>query len=1189
MFSSPDRRVVTLLLAGVLALFTAATADAAAYATDIYVTDQGLQPSTAFAAVGAQVVWHNDTDTLIRLSDQLFALQPADDIPQLYLPSLAVSGLSRSVLIDAEQGGTIQVANTLLTVPPGALPQDTVITVARPEGLTLGADGIEYVTLEPSGLTFDQPVTLTLTYTDSPDVDEEFINFALYSETTGEWEILPVLARDAAGSQVTVQVSHFSYGAFYTDEPLYLVMELPGQYLRPGDILYRMDPECGQDKADWFPGHTGIYSETVGSAPYDQPIIESNRFDEQRGACDSGGVRPYTMSQFIAESCDFYLGARRPAGVTAAAQVQARDFAARQMDKGYLAIGQGDWLSNGACYSCVGLVEDAYEKAGRDIVPWSLGPGITPLDQYKHTVPVTAITAQVGEQIRIPVYAILKVAASSAPDYYVRGGAVTATGLPPGGTFDDGVFTWTPTVADGGEDFPANFQATGRVGSTDHTESQSLTIHVKSTTTPSPSDIQPITAGSNHTCALTDAGGVLCWGANSSGQLGNGTWTDSSTPVAGTGLGSGVAAVAAGTYHTCALTTSGGVLCWGDNDFGQLGHGTTTSSNTPIAVVGLSSGVVAIAAGGAHTCALTTSGGVLCWGYNGYGQLGDGTTTNRKTPVTVTGLSSNVAAVAAGLDHTCALTTTGGVKCWGWNWAGQLGDGTTTDRSTPVAVSGLSSGAAAVVAGGNHTCALTATGGVKCWGEQYGTRPTGVTGLSSGVLAMAAGGRHICALTVTGGVLCWGWNRWGQLGDGTTVDRNTAVAVMGLGSGVAAVAAGEGHTCARTGAGGVRCWGSNMYGQLGDGTTTRRSTPVTLDDLSSDVAAVTAGYGHNCALTAAGGVLCWGNNWYGQIGDGTATNRNSPLAVTGLSSSVAAISAGGFHNCALTSAGGVLCWGHNSTGQLGDGTWTDSSAPVSVTGLSSGVTAVAAGGNHTCALTDGGGVVCWGWNTSGQLGDGTTTNRRTPVEVVGLSSGVAAISAGDRHTCALTDSGGVVCWGWNASGQLGDGTWTDSSTPVTVTGLSNGVAAITAGGGQTCALTTTGGLMCWGWNISGQLGDGTTTNRNMPVAVTDLSSGVASVSVGGSHTCALTTTGCLMCWGSNMYGQLGDGTFWQRSTPMAVTDLSSGVAGAAAGDGHTCALTSAGGVLCWGSNEYGQVGANPGWTPVTVVWPPEYL
>jgi alpha-tubulin suppressor-like RCC1 family protein len=356
--------------------------------------------------------------------------------------------------------------------------------------------------------------------------------------------------------------------------------------------------------------------------------------------------------------------------------------------------------------------------------------------------------------------------------------------------------------------------------------------------------------------------------------------------------------------------------------------------------------------------------------------------------------------------------------------------------------------------------------------------------------AIAAGGSHTCVLVAGGGVKCWGWNGLGQLGDGTTTQHSIPVGVSGLGSGVAAIAAGANHTCALTTGGGVKCWGRNSHGQLGDGTTTTRLTPVDVSGLTSGVAAIAIGGGyhtaersHTCALTIGGGVKCWGHNAFGQLGDGTTTTRLTPVDVSGLTSGMAAIAAGDHHTCALTTGGGVKCWGNNGAGQLGDGTTTQRSTPVDVSGLVSGVTAIAADRYHTCALTTGGGVKCWGHNEWGQLGDGTTTTRLTPVDVSGLTSGVAAVAAGAYHTCALTMGGGVKCWGYNGSGQLGDGSMTNRLTPVDVSGLASGAAAVAAGGSHTCALTTGGQAKCWGSDTYGQLGIGTITYRTTPVNV----------------------------------------------------------------------------------------------------------
>jgi alpha-tubulin suppressor-like RCC1 family protein len=696
-------------------------------------------------------------------------------------------------------------------------------------------------------------------------------------------------------------------------------------------------------------------------------------------------------------------------------------------------------------------------------------------------------------------------------------------------------------------------------------------------------DIVQVVAGGGHTCGLTASGGVKCWGENDRGQLGDGTTNLRLTPVHVTGLSSEVSAIAVGSANTCALTSGGGVKCWGSNDSGQLGDGTTADRWTATDVSGLSSGVSAIAAGSGHTCALTTQGGVKCWGANGFGQLGDGSAVPRLTAVDVSGLSSGISAIASDLFHTCAVTAGGGVKCWGYNNAGQLGDGSTTDRLTPVDVSELGGGVSAIAPGGYHTCALTTGGGLKCWGlnfaGQLGDGTTtdrliavDVSELTSGVAAVTTGFFHTCALTSSGGVKCWGLNHRRQLGDGSLTERWTAADVSGLSVGNSTVAAGFNHTCAVTAGRMVKCWGDNIGGQLGDGTASVRSTPVNVAALNDGLAAVATGGAHSCALSTGGGVKCWGFNSSGQLGDGSTVDRFSAVDVHGLGSGASAVATGRLHTCALGTGGGVQCWGDNTSGQLGDGTATVRFIPVSVIGLNGEVGALASGAAHSCALSAAGGVKCWGDNRHGQLGDGSNADRFTAVDVSGLSSGVGAIAVGEWHSCAVTIEGAVKCWGDNYSGQLGDDTTTDRWTPVDVSGLSSGASAIAAGAGHTCSLTNDGGVKCWGANAFGQLGDGTSTFRLTPVDVGGLSLGVSAIAAAGDHTCALTSGGGSKCWGFNDRGQLGDGTRTTRLTPVDVSGLGSILSAIAAGASHTCAITTTGAAKCWGNNFRGQLG-----------------
>eukprot|EP00900_Chrysochromulina_parva_P014055 jgi/Chrpa1/22650/Chrysochromulina_OHIO_Genome00026605-RA len=373
------------------------------------------------------------------------------------------------------------------------------------------------------------------------------------------------------------------------------------------------------------------------------------------------------------------------------------------------------------------------------------------------------------------------------------------------------------------------------------------------------SDSAQLALGDSNTCAYVTA--FKCWGTNSEGQLGDGTegtgadnrYTPTTINVGGT-----VGLLTLGSGHACAYVTAGaGALkCWGWNDSGQLGDGTKTDRRTPTTIdVGGPVGLLAL--GGQHTCAYVTAGaGALkCWGLNYYGQLGDGTKTSYRLVPTTINVGGPVGLLALGNDHTCAYVTVGAgaLRCWGLNGYGQLGDGTTTSyRLIPTTID---------------------VGG-----------PVGL---------LALGGQHTCAYVTAGaGALkCWGLNYYGQLGDGTTTDRRTPTTID-VGGPVGLLALGgqqlgkhQGHTCAyvTAGAGALKCWGLNNYGQLGDGTTTDRYTPTTIN-VGGPVGMLALGGQHTCAyLTVGAGALkCWGLNNYGQLGDGTTTNRLTPDSFPGL-------------------------------------------------------------------------------------------------------------------------------------------------------------------------------------------------------------------------------------------------------------------------------------------------------------------
>lgn len=339
----------------------------------------------------------------------------------------------------------------------------------------------------------------------------------------------------------------------------------------------------------------------------------------------------------------------------------------------------------------------------------------------------------------------------------------------------------------------------------------------------------------------------------------------------------------------------------------------------------------------------------------------------------------------------------------------------------------------------------------------------------------------------------------------------------------------SGHMCAVTLSGGLKCWGNNTYGQLGNNSTTDSAVPVDVVGLTSGVVSVSASSGFTCVLLTSGGVKCWGANQsslndQGYLGDGTITHRMAPVDVVGLQSGVASISGNNQNTCAVLVSGGVKCWGAHYHGQLGDGTGVQTWVPVDVVGLQ-GATSVAVGYMHACAILNTKAVKCWGNAASGQLGNGTssTMGSLVPVDVGWLPSGAVSLSLGRTHSCAVTPEGGAKCWGHNQEGQLGNGTTVRAVWPTDVTGLTSGVKSISAGAYHTCALTTAGGVKCWGYNYYGQMGGSVSaTAIKVPVDVAGLTSGVTGIRAAAEFTCAVMANDTVKCLGQNKFGQLGN-------------------------------------------------------------------
>ena len=869
------------------------------------------------------------------------------------------------------------------------------------------------------------------------------------------------------------------------------------------------------------------------------------------------------------------------------------------------------------------------------------------------------------------------------------------------------------------------------------------TIFTASANSPVVREYDILSSGWNNTCVVKE-GLVYCWGLNNYGQAGNGTTVNVLTPPTqplklanGSNL-TNVVSVDAGSEHACALTAQGAMYCWGRNNWYQLGDGTNVNKliATPVTAtatggIGFGSGVVSISVGEAHTCAVKVGGAAFCWGYNDYGQLSDGTTVQKTVPTRVLAAAgtpaTNITDAEINRYDVCVLSNAGGVTgqvlCAGHGGNGQMGNNTTTTYNTYLtkvfsSVADNTFTDATDISLGSHQICAVKSDAAYCWGYQpngqHGYASTANTLLprtpnnTAAGISFASGVIQVevskdatgtsCFLKSSGAVYCAGLGTSGQLADGTTVSKTTAVASTFYSSATTTLTLGEAFICAID-ATGLSCVGANTNGQLGNGTTTNSPTAeVKLTQFDAHLGAVDekpvpdvttiSGYAGTGQLMSGSTVVeAATNSWYGYplpaltyqwvrcdtasgvvdpasdcVSISGATNPasyipgsadvgkylrlltiGSNLAGTSYSYSATSAAVGiGPANTALPTialkAGSAGTIPGNSA-VITPGTWTGSPTPTSsykwmrcatnsavstltlptdcvyitdATGLnytftqsdvgsfirgveisssSSGVSyaytatvgvvkesrTLAAGLNHTCVIKLGY-VYCWGDNTDGQLGDGTTVDKTSmPTVPVKLADGsylknVVSVDAGFNQTCAVTTAGAMYCWGNNANGQLGDGTVVSKSVATPVSGLSSGVVGLASGYYATCAIKTGGALVCWGYNGNGQIGDNTNTQRLVPTQVQGFTSGVTQVTTGYQTTCAI-RGGALYCWGYNGNGQIGDGTTSARWLPTAVSGMSSNVTDVSEGWTSTCAVED-GAAYCWGNNADGQLGDN---------------
>lgn len=680
--------------------------------------------------------------------------------------------------------------------------------------------------------------------------------------------------------------------------------------------------------------------------------------------------------------------------------------------------------------------------------------------------------------------------------------------------------------------------------------------------------VSEVSAGRIHSCAVAD-GLAFCWGTNTYGQLGTNNNTTYAVPTAvvptGVALGKVVSSISAGGNHTCAIM-SGAAYCWGYNSTGQLGNNSTTAMVYPVAVqtTAMSATVTAVSAGYSHSCAVA-DGQVYCWGDGTYTELGNGGGQSL-VPVLAAGTLSSrtVTAVSAGSYTSCATGYTP-AACWGRGTSGQVGNGASVNKALPTDVllneAACPDGSVRV----GSDCSLSEDTdyyfrlgySIGTWTAPNSTWKKATT-LARGSINPSLVSRTANSITVDWPTPAEPHDSYAQYtlqrslsSDGsnpTTVGvtgNQTLTDASGVPTvGFSKVVAGLDHSCGIAD-GQVYCWGRNNYGQLGIGTTdtANHATPTLVPALAGMSATdITAGDSFSCAV-ADDAAYCWGYNNYGQLGSGDNATYSTPNLVANQGGyTVEDITAGSTHACAITTGGAVWCWGRNNSGQLGNNSITNSSVPVSASGGDLGTspaTAVTGGGTHTCAVANDH-AYCWGLNSSGQLGVGSTTASYVPraVSTTGAlgTQNVLKISAGTNHSCVVAADHRAYCWGSDASGQVGNNsTYANMTSPAAVatTVMSGSVTALGAGANHTCAVAG-GAAYCWGLGTSGQLGNSSGTTAGVPVAVTTTATSPASavqIAGGALHSCAI-FDGRPWCWGTGTYGRLGNGATTSYTYPQ---------------------------------------------------------
>lgn len=710
-----------------------------------------------------------------------------------------------------------------------------------------------------------------------------------------------------------------------------------------------------------------------------------------------------------------------------------------------------------------------------------------------------------------------------------------------------------------------------------------------------PSPTCDISAG-DHSLYSNSTGRVWGWGYNAQGQVGNNSIIDTATPVSVLGTAKTFLKIVAGQNHSIGIDKNGQVWSWGWNAQGQLGDNSVTSRRTPVSVAGAVKTIYEISAGANHSNAIDGTGLVWSWGFNGSGQLGDNTTISKNTPVSIVGTRKTFCKISSGDSHVLGLTNSGAIWAWGSANNGRLGDNQqVTNRCTPVSVLGTTKTFCQISAGTSTSYGIDKNGRLWGWGTntagQVGINSTGFAFTPMSVLGavktfcrVSGGTSFALAIDKNGRVWGWGNNGSGQLGDNTTTQRLTPVSVAGAVKTFCRIVAGKGsgssglYSLGIDKNGLVWAWGSPSNGKLGNALINSRLSPTSVLGAVKTFSFISISTSFSSAIDKNGRAWSWGSNTFGNLGDNSIVNKPTPVSVAGTTKTFCQIAASGGHQLAIDNRGRAWSWGVASLGRLGDNqTATNRCTPVSVLGTAKTFCRIAVGciGAHSLAIDRYGRAWAWGAAANGRLGDNqNTTNRCTPVSVLGTAKTFCQIAGGNAHSLAIDRYGRAWAWGSAAAGRLGDNQVVQSRfTPVSVLGAVKTFCQIAGGQNHSLAIDRYGRAWAWGSGFAGVLGNNSTISQLTPVSVLGAVKTFCQIAGGAAHSLALDKNGQVWAWGLNSNGCLGDGTTTtSRLTPVSVAGARKTFCRISAGNDHSFAIDRYGRAWGWGADATGQLG-----------------